>query len=77
MDTALLIMLSIVSVLLIIFILMQQMSSGMGGALGMSGSGGGSYQSRRGAEKLLYRGTIVLITIFILGSLAYLVIINS
>jgi len=79
METALLTILAIVSVLLVTTILLQQMSSGMGGAWGMGGSGGGggSYQTRRGAEKFLYRSTIALTIIFILSSIAYILVINT
>jgi preprotein translocase subunit SecG len=79
METVLLSILALVSLLLIPAILLQQMSSGMGGAWGMGGSGGGggSYQTRRGAEKFLYRSTIALIVIFIVSSITYLLVMNQ
>ncbi|MFW6282715.1 MAG: preprotein translocase subunit SecG [Minisyncoccales bacterium] len=52
----------IVSVLLIIFILLQQRGTAMGSAFG---GGGESYSTRRGAEKKLYIGSIVLGILFI------------
>jgi len=53
----------IVAVLLIILILLQERSSGLSGILG--GGEAGSYQTRRGLEKLIFYGTIVLAVIFI------------
>jgi len=48
-----------VSILLIILILLQERSSGLSGVLG--GSGAESfYQTRRGLEKLIFWGTIIL-----------------
>lgn len=50
-----------VSVLLIAFILLQRRGSGLGEALG-----GGSefYRSRRGIEKILFNGAIILGVLF-------------
>ena len=53
----------IVSILLIIFILLQERSSGLSGILG--GSESASYQTRRGLEKFIFYGTIVLAVVFI------------
>ncbi len=53
----------IVAVLLIILILLQERSSGLSGILG--GGEAGSYQTRRGLEKLIFYSTIVLAVIFI------------
>lgn len=60
----------IVSILLSVFILMQQKGSGMGTAIG--GSGGGEfYATKRGAEKLLANITVILAVIFCLNALIY------
>ncbi len=53
---------AIVSVFLIIFILLQQRGTAMGSAFG---GGGESYSTRRGAEKKLYIGSIVLGVLFV------------
>lgn len=61
----------IISVGLITTILLQS----QGGGLGQSfGGGGGSYRTRRGAEKIIYYATIALAALFILSSLARLLI---
>lgn len=52
----------IVSVLLITSILMQNRGSGLGGVFGGSGD---VYRTKRGAEKLFFRATIILIIIFV------------
>ncbi|MEK7624393.1 MAG: preprotein translocase subunit SecG [Patescibacteria group bacterium] len=54
---------AIVSILLIILILLQERSSGLSGIVG--GSESASYQTRRGLEKLIFYGTVVLAVIFI------------
>lgn len=43
---------------------MQDRSSGVGGAFGGGDGGGGQFQKRRGAEKILFNVTIVTIIIF-------------
>lgn len=55
----------VISVLVIIMILMQERSSagGLGGLMGGSGDSG-FYQTRRGLEKFLFWGTIILIVAF-------------
>ncbi|MFH0840898.1 MAG: preprotein translocase subunit SecG [bacterium] len=52
----------IVSVLLVASILMQNRGSGLGGVFGGSGD---VYRTKRGAEKILFTATIILIIIFI------------
>lgn len=52
--------------LLVIIVLLQDRGGELGGAFGGSGS---FYRSRRGIEKLLFRATIVLATIFVSTSL--------
>ncbi len=61
----------IVAVLLIIFILLQERSSGLSGILG--GGESGSYQTRRGLEKIIFYGTIVLAVVFIVLALLNLI----
>ncbi|MEI6379153.1 MAG: preprotein translocase subunit SecG [Candidatus Falkowbacteria bacterium] len=51
----------IVSILLITSILMQSRGSGMGGAFGGSSD---IYRTKRGAEKMIFRATIVLAVIW-------------
>ena len=63
----------IVAILLIILILLQERSSGLSGVMGGSGEGG-SYQTRRGLEKLIFYGTIVLAILFIGLSLLKLIL---
>ena len=64
----------IISILLMLSILLQNRGDGMGSAFG-GGGGGGAYRTKRGAEKILFRATIILATIFIalglLGLLTY------
>jgi protein translocase SecG subunit len=55
----------IVSAVLLVLILLQERSSGLSGAFGGSGSEGGFYQTRRGLEKFIFVGTIVLTIVFI------------
>ena len=52
----------VVSVLLIVLILLQERSAGLSGIFG--GESGGFYQTRRGMEKLICWGTIVLAVVF-------------
>lgn len=52
----------VLSALLLVMILLQQKGSGLGGAFG---GDGGIYQTRRGAEKVLFRATVVLAVLFI------------
>ncbi len=59
--------------LLIIFILLQERTSGLGGILGESDKGG-FYQTRRGLEKIIFRGTIVLAIAFAAFALLGLVL---
>ena len=47
------------SIIIIILILLQERSSGMSGLLG--GEGIGFYQARRGAEKVIFYTTIILV----------------
>jgi len=57
----------ILSIILIVSILLQQSSAGVGGALG-GGDSGGLYNTRRGFEKFLFILTIVIGVMFIISS---------
>lgn len=57
----------VLAILLMIAILLQQRSSGLGLAFGGEGN---VYRSRRGIEKTLYLATIVMATLFALVALA-------
>ncbi len=59
----------VLSVLLIAAILLQQTGSGIGGAFGESNNFGTSFHTRRGLEKFLFNGTIVLAILFGLSAL--------
>ena len=59
----------IIAVLLILSILSQQRSAGLSATFG--GTGGFSV-SKRGAEKVLYRLTIILAILFVFSSVVYL-----
>lgn len=56
----------ILGVLLIIVIIIQQKGAGLGSAFGGEL---GFYRTKRGAEKLLFYGTIILSAAFIVSSL--------
>jgi len=71
MKTILYILQVAVAILLIISILVQQKGSGLGAAFG---GGGAVYRTKRGAEKIIFRATIVLAVLFMLVSLAHLFI---
>jgi preprotein translocase subunit SecG len=59
----------ILSILLIIFILLQHRGTGLGGAFGGESS---IYRSKRGIEKFLYLATIIIAVLFVLLSIANL-----
>ena len=52
----------VVAIAIIALILLQERSAGLSGIFG--GSDGGFYQTRRGLEKMIFSGTIVLAVIF-------------
>lgn len=58
-----------VSIAIIIFVLLQSPKGGVGSVFGGSG-GGEAYRSKRGMEKILYNGTIVLSIVFSVLALA-------
>lgn len=65
MKMALLIIHVLVSVGLIGFILLQSSKGGLGSAFG----GGGSFRTKRGAEKIVFNSTIVLAALFLVTSI--------
>lgn len=60
----------IVSVLLVIAILIQNRSAGLSATFG--GSGGQISTTKRGAEKVVFKASIVLAILFVLSSVAFL-----
>ncbi len=67
METYLRISLIIVSLILITLVMLQSKGGGLGS---MFGSDGSVYQTRRGMEKTIYTMTIVFSAVFLLISLA-------
>lgn len=63
----------VLSLLLIGGILLQQRGAGLGGAFG-GGEINQTYYTRRGAEKFLFRGTIVVAILFALSAVVAIVI---
>ena len=60
------------AILLIIAILSQEKSTGMGSA--MAGSAGGAfYATKRGAAKVLHNASIILAMIFVASAIAYII----
>jgi len=61
----------IIGVILIVLILLQEQSSGLSGVFG--GDSSGAYQTRRGLEKWIFYGTIILAALFLLLSVLDLI----
>ncbi len=61
----------VISVLMIVFIILQHKGSALGGVFGGESN---VYQSKRGMEKFLHWGTIVLAFLFIATAIAGLII---
>lgn len=57
------------ALLLIAGILMQQSSSGLGGAFGESNNFGSGFHSRRGAEQVIFLSTIIAGVLFVVSSI--------
>lgn len=77
METILPIAQIIISLCLITTILLQQRSAGGSGIFGSGGGGGGggsSYYAKRGFEKILFRSTITLASLFIISAFLNLII---
>ena len=60
-----------VSIALVVLILLQERSSGLSGIFG---GDGGVYQTRRGVEKSVFVGTIVLGVAFVALAVAHLLV---
>lgn len=63
----------ILSLLLVIFVLLQRSADGIEGALGGSASNM-TYFARRGAERFLFVGTIIIAILFAVTSVLPLII---
>ncbi len=68
-TTYLTIALIVLSVLLVVSVLLQQIGNGLSPTFGGSG---GSYQTRRGFEKILFRATIVFGVLIVITSITYI-----
>ncbi len=55
---------------MIVFILLQERTSGLSG---LFGGEGGFYQTRRGLEKIIFWGTIILAILFVALAIASLI----
>lgn len=56
----------VVALLMVIAILLQEKGAGFGAAIGGTGGGQSSFQTtKRGAEKVLSRVTLILIVVFL------------
>ncbi len=71
MKTFLQISLIVVSILIVVFVLMQNQGSGLGTAFGGETN---FYRTKRGAEKFLFYGTIALGVAFVVCILGLLTI---
>ena len=65
MTVVLLVVHLLIAIGLIALILLQ----GSGGGLGSAFGGGGQYRSKRGAERIVFVGTIVLAVLFFITSI--------
>ncbi len=68
MATTLPIIQIVLSVILIAGILLQTNAAGLGGALGGSDNIDAGYHTRRGFEKWLFNGTIIVAVLFVIVS---------
>ena len=59
----------IISILLILFILMQDKATGLSATFGGSGN---FYASKRGVEKILSKGTVILAILFFVNAVMFL-----
>jgi len=55
----------ILGIILISFVLLQAKGTGLGSAFG----GGDSYHTKRGAERFLFAGTVIVATLFVIVAL--------
>lgn len=61
----------IISTLLVVAVLLQRQGSGLSGVFGGEGN---AYRTKRGFEKILFIGTIILAVLFIVLGIANVVI---
>ncbi len=73
MQTALNIVQIVVSVILILAILLQVKGGGIGGIFGQAES---VFRTRRGVERWLFLGTIILVVIFVVLSIVNMLVPN-
>ncbi len=71
MQTALNVIQIIVCIALILVITLQVKGGGLGGIFGQADS---VYRTKRGLERRLFQGTIVLVVIFIITSIVSLIV---
>jgi len=71
MKTGLLVTQIILSIIIIVSVLLQAQGTGLGAAWG---GGGETYHTKRGVEKVVYYTTIVAIILFIVTSIAVLLV---
>ena len=71
MNSIILIIQIIISLALITTILLQAKGAGLGTAFGGAAE---QFRSKRGVEKILFRGTIVLVALFLITSIVNLLI---
>jgi protein translocase SecG subunit len=64
----------ILSVLLIGGILLQQSEAGLGGAFGAGDGFSSGHHTKRGAEKTIFIGTIVIAILFVITSFSLLLL---
>ncbi len=62
----------VLAALLVLGILFQQRGAGLGGAFG--GGDGFGFNTRRGAEKVLFNATILISILFVLSTLIAIII---
>jgi protein translocase SecG subunit len=62
----------VLSILLITGILLQQSEAGLGGAFGGGDGFSSGYHTKRGAEKIIFVGTIVIAILFVATSFSLL-----
>lgn len=65
--------LAVISVLLVVVVLLQNRSGGLGTVFGGT-AGGEFYRSKRGLEAFLYNATIILSVLFVIIALAIAVV---
>jgi len=64
----------VLSVLLIIGVLLQQSEAGLGGAFGGGDGFSSGHHTKRGAEKVIFIGTIVIAVLFAVSSFSLLLL---